>query len=182
MANPKATKKTQKDLLAVLILSLILGGSGGFFLGAATNDAAVAPTVTSTESQHSHSSVYEVSAKEAPKVELVVTKDAKSGYNIKIIATDFTFTPENVNEDNVLGEGHAHLYVDGEKVGRLYSPYFHYDGNVEGTKKFRVTLNANDHSEYAVDGETIESTQEVVNIPYGDDGLPANNDTHSHEE
>jgi hypothetical protein len=108
---------------------------------------------------HPHSK-YEVSAAEAPKVELVVTEDAKSGYNVKIIATDFTFKPESVNSENILGEGHAHLYVDGVKVGRLYSPYFHYDGDFEGSKTFKVTLNANDHSEYAVDGEVIYS--EVV--------------------
>jgi hypothetical protein len=91
-----------------------------------------------------------------------VTEDAKSGYNIKILTTDFIFTPESVNGENVIGEGHAHLYVDGEKVGRLYSPYYHYDGSFEGTKTFSVTLNANDHGEYAIDGEVISTEVQIT--------------------
>ena len=113
-------------------------------------------------SAHMHTTKYEVEAEKAPKVELVVSEDAKSGYNIKIITTDYKFTPENVNQENIPNEGHAHLYIDGVKIARLYSPYFHYDGNFEGTKTFRVTLNANDHSEYALNGETIASEIQVT--------------------
>ena len=110
---------------------------------------------------HSHG-MYMVEADQAPTVTLNVTEDAKSGWNIRIDTTKFEFAPQNVNDENVLGEGHAHLYVDGEKIARLYGPDFHYDGSFDGTKTFRVTLNANDHSEYAVSEQVISAEQEVT--------------------
>jgi len=164
MAKKKQPSTPQKELFAVMVISILLGLGGGYALGATQNDAATsANSVADTEEKMSHShGTYNVDAEQAPKVELVVTEDAKSGYNVKIIATDFTFTPESVNEENATGEGHAHLYIDDVKVGRLYSPYYHYDGSFEGTKTFRVTLNSNDHSEYAVDGDVIEAEMQVT--------------------
>ncbi len=157
------TQESSKDKLIIMLISILLGIGLGFGIAqVSSEDSNSTDTATSSETSHSHSEKYEVSAEQAPKVELVVSEDAKSGYNIKIVATDFVFTPEGVNGENVIGEGHAHLYVDGEKVARLYSPYFHWDGSFEGTKEFRVTLNANDHSEYAVDGEVIEVSQTVT--------------------
>jgi hypothetical protein len=166
-AENAATNPTmQKELIIVMVLSLLLGLSGGYLLGisqdeSTSSDAAVVTSEVEAVMQHPHSK-YEVALENAPKVELVVTEDAKSGYNIKILTTDFIFTPESVNGENVIGEGHAHLYVDGEKVGRLYSPYYHYDGSFEGTKTFSVTLNANDHGEYAIDGEVISTEVQIT--------------------
>lgn len=145
-----------------MMISLLLGAGLGFGVAQLSSDDEPSSAAAETAMSHSHDMKYEVSAKDAPKVEFVVTEDKKSGYNIKVLATDFVFTPENVNGENVMGEGHAHLYIDGEKVARLYSPYYHWDGSFEGTKEFKVTLNANDHSEYAVDGESIVATQEVT--------------------
>lgn len=174
MANKKTTKtkstkaNSQKELIMVMVLSLALGVGGGYALGASANNTDSKKSTDSSKMEHAHAGhkhdhkMFEVSEQEAPKVELVVSEDPMSGYNVKIIATDFTFTPEDVNGDNVVGEGHAHLYVGDEKVARLYSPHYHYKGNFEGTKNFRVTLNANDHGEYAVGGEVIEAEVKVT--------------------
>ena len=166
----------QKELVIVMVLSLILGVGGGYAIGAATTDGDSSTTSKKEGQSHSHS-MFMVSEDEAPKVELVVSEDKKSGYNVKVITTDFTFTPGDVNGENVVGEGHAHLYVDGEKVARIYGPYYHYDGNFEGTKTFRVTLNSNDHGEYAVDGEVIESSVEVTH----DSNAEGHDEMHMHD-
>lgn len=166
----KAT--SQKELIIVMVLSLVLGVGGGFALGALTTaDDSVKEETSQSDmmkDSHSHSDdeMFMVSAEEAPTLQLMVTEDAKSGYNIKLITENFTFTPDSVNKENVIGEGHAHLYVGGEKVGRLYGPDFHYNGSFEGAKTFRATLNANDHSEYAVDGKVIDATIEVTHDSY----------------
>lgn len=118
------------------------------------------------DSSNSHS-MYMVDGEGAPTVDVLVTEDGKSGWNVAIQTTNFAFTPQMVNRDNVMGEGHAHLYVDGEKVARLYGPYFHYGENFDGSREFRVTLNANDHSEYAVGGQVIEATQTVTHEAHG---------------
>lgn len=111
--------------------------------------------------KHSHSS-YEVKGELVPSIDMSVTEDSKSGWNIVLNTSNFKFTPENVGKENVEGEGHAHLYVDGEKVARLYGNFYHYDGKFEGTKKFKVTLNSNDHSEYSKDGKIIEAIVDVT--------------------
>jgi len=178
-AKPAKSRNTskQRDLVVVMILSLLLGLGGSYFLGTVAADNIANSTANSqmeTTASHMHGDLYEVPAVKAPKVELVVEEDAKSGYNIKIITTDFTFAPEKVNGENVVGEGHAHLYVDGEKIGRVYSEYYHYNGNFEGTKTFRVTLNANNHSDYAVEGKVIEAMVDVTH----DSSNPQHNDMH----
>lgn len=181
MAKKVTTPNTQRDIVVVLIIALIIGLSGGYALGSLNDSDDMSNTQTTEQTDtasHPHMSKYEVETENAPKVELVVSEDAKSGYNIAIIATDFTFTPEKVNSENVMGEGHAHLYVDGVKIARLYSPYFHYDSSFEGTKTFRVTLNANDHSEYALNGATIESEIQVTH----NSNDPAHTDSHETDD
>lgn len=119
---------------------------------------------TDTEGQmtQSHGTLFEVNASQAPTVSISVVEDAVSGWNIKVETDNFRFTPDNVNQENIIGEGHAHLYVDGVKVARLYAGDYHYIENFDGTRTFRVTLNANDHSEYAVDGDVIDSEVQVT--------------------
>lgn len=62
------------------------------------------------------------------------------------------------------GEGHAHLYVDGQKIARLYGKWYHIEELSPGQHEITVTLNANDHREYAVNGENI-STSTIVVVP-----------------
>jgi hypothetical protein len=180
---PKKAKKAkptvnQKELTAAIILAISLGLLGGYGLGYIRHDPSVTRSLatesTGTSEMHSMS-LFNVPAESAPTVDLVVVEDAKSGYNIKIITTNFTFTPEAVNGENIAGEGHAHLYFDGKKITRAYGPYFHYDGNFEGTKTFSVELNANDHSAYGVDGMPIRAEVQVTH----DSSNPEHNDSHN---
>jgi hypothetical protein len=169
-----------------LLAALVVGLAGGFGIarllddgstGAAEAEAAMSAEMSSPSPAASAMHVddhatagemgdmheaYEVPAAQAPSVSLKVVEDAKSGWNVMLTTDQFTFTPENVNGENVVGEGHAHLYVDGVKVARLYGPYFHYPESFDGTRTFRATLNANDHSEYAVDGQVIEAVVDVT--------------------
>ncbi len=106
---------------------------------------------------------YVVEAKDAPSVSMEVKEDGQTGWNVIITTSNFRFAPEMIYSPNKLGEGHAYLYVDGKRVARLYAPFYHYAENFNGKRTFRVTLNANDHSEYSnADGSSIESVVEVV--------------------
>ncbi len=95
--------------------------------------------------------LFDIPAENAPTVVLTVTPDAAIGYNVHMETTNFTWTPENVNLERVAGEGHAHIYVDGVKIGRFYGPDAHITAGGPGST-FVVYLAANDHSEFAVDG------------------------------
>jgi hypothetical protein len=106
---------------------------------------------------HAHDAVEVVNLSKAPTVELMVEKDRKSGWNVSLVTTNFAFAPDKVNTTHLEGEGHAHLYVDGQKQ-RIYCPFIHLDGLEPGRHTLRVTLNGNDHREYAVKGQIVEDT------------------------
>lgn len=99
-----------------------------------------------------------------PSVSHLVFPDVMDGYNIQIILQNFTFKPASINKEARSNQGHAHLYVNGEKVARLYSDWFHMPGSFlsEGVNIVTVTLNANDHTEWSIDGQPISSSVRVV--------------------
>ena len=66
----------------------------------------------------------------------------------------------------MLGEGHAHLYVDGKKRDRLYGPWYHLADLTPGRHTIEVTLNSNNHAEYLLEGEAIS---DQVTIEVADD-------------
>lgn len=113
---------------------------------------------------HSHDTLYELpEGVAAPTIALTVHKDPKSGYNVEITTTNFTFAPEKASTATVAGEGHAHIYVDGKKINRVYDNWYHLaDLGDEGEHTIRVELSANDHSVYSVNGEHIEAEATVV--------------------
>ena len=98
----------------------------------------------------------------APEVSMDVVKDPTGGWNIILRTQNFDFTPEAVNEAHVPNTGHAHLYVDGVKMARLYGPHFHMPDIAPGQHEIVVALSSNDHSFYRVDGVRIEARAVVM--------------------
>lgn len=113
------------------------------------------------EPTHTHPK-YEITATDAPTIKLEAKEDSKSGWNVHIKTTKFRFAPEDVNGAKQDGVGHAHLYVDGRKVARVYSPWFHLTIKQPGEHTIRATLNTNDHADYAIDGKVIEDSVTIT--------------------
>ena len=112
---------------------------------------------------HMHHGKVETSGFDAiPSVSLEAIKDTASGWNLHLITENFTFTPENIDQETDKSEGHAHLYVDGEKISRIYGPWFHLTGLTPGEHSLRISLNANNHSEFVLNDEPIEAVVQVV--------------------
>ncbi len=93
-----------------------------------------------------------------PAVSATVTQDTMAGWNLHIQTENFVFTPEKVNLENIAGEGHAHLYINGHKLSRIYSEWYHLNNFRPGKYDLMVTLNANDHSPWAHQGKVISTT------------------------
>ncbi|MFU8825273.1 MAG: hypothetical protein ACNA7N_13620, partial [Yoonia sp.] len=102
------------------------------------------PTQTEmgTMAQDMQHGILEVPAVGAPQFAVAVEKDLMDGWNVTITTMNFTFTPEMVNSDNVDNTGHAHLYVNGMKLARLYGPHFHLHDLPEGEHEISVTLSS----------------------------------------
>lgn len=106
----------------------------------------------------------DVSADGAPAAELAVEPDEHGGWNLQLETERFTFTPEQVNGEARGGQGHAHVYVDGEKFSRVYSEWYFLPAEAvgEGEHELTMTLNADDHTVWAVDGEPVAATATVT--------------------
>lgn len=106
-----------------------------------------------------------------PSLTHLVFPDAMDGYNVQILSRNFTFTPASINRENVANEGHAHIYVNGVKYARVYGNWFHLPATAmrAGVNAVTVTLNANDHSTWAMpQGELIASTVPVIRPSAGE--------------
>jgi len=141
--------------MKVLILGALLLISTFSFAG---------PHMHGEMGHHHHGNAIEVGMEEdAPMINhLMVMADSMKGFNLHVSTMNFTFSPESVGGENVMGEGHAHLYIDGKKITRLYSNWY-YIGNLDvGEHTITVSLNGNDHSDYVIKGRKVEASTTVV--------------------
>ncbi len=176
-------------LLATVVLFAAACGGGETTTPAAAESAAgTAPAATDTtmavDMSHEHAHMPAVEAPGDMTVGLRVEQDAKAGWNLFFDTTGFTWAPEHASTAHVPGEGHAHLYVDGTKVARIYGDAFHLESLDPGSHMIMIELNTNEHSPYAVDGSpvtdvaTVEvpgvaetaAPDEIVEVSVGTDG------------
>jgi len=176
MTKKKSINPDPTLLIKVFVLTAVVSLPLGFAVGNSTADktsevaesseVAVDKVVPKT---HEHNT-FEVDAEGAPAITgISVIKDPKAGWNLSFETSGFIFTPENASTDHVANEGHAHVYVDGEKITRLYGSDFYLGELGEGEHDISVTLNTNDHKDYAVDGKVIEARQTIVDDHHADD-------------
>ena len=93
--------------------------------------------------------------------------DDKGGVDIQITTEGWLWTPDNVDGEHVPGEGHAHIYVDDVKIGRIYGPTYHLEGVEPGEREVRISLNSNSHDELTYGGDAVEAIS-MVTIPETD--------------
>jgi len=96
-----------------------------------------------------------------PTIAMTITEDSMKGWNVHVITTNFTFTPEQLDGATVAGDGHVHLYIDGHLIIML-GDWYHIDALTPGTHTIKVGLFNNDHSAYAVNGNNIEASQTIT--------------------
>jgi hypothetical protein len=97
-----------------------------------------------------------------PSVDLIVHNDPVGGYNLEIITSNFQFTPSYVNSEGEFNNGHAHLFIDGERIGRIYTNWVYVGALEPGVHEIRVSLNADDHREFAVHDLIVEDVEIVT--------------------
>lgn len=136
-----------KRALAFLLIGLVFGGGVGFVLGASQVHAPEeVPAMDHSAHEHVHGEgVMMAPGASAPTLDLDLQPDPVSGWNLNIQTSNFKFAAERAGDAHVPGEGHAHIYVNGEKIARAYGDWFHLDGLPKGTVEIEVTLTSNDH-------------------------------------
>ncbi|MCH9675211.1 MAG: copper chaperone PCu(A)C, partial [Gammaproteobacteria bacterium] len=118
---------------------------------------------------HDHSKTIDVPAAEAPRLTLSGELHGSGMVNLKINVSKFRFSFDSVDKPHVAGVGHAHLYINGTKIGRVFEATHTLDGLAPGVHEILVSLHANTHEGYAVDGRPVMARL-ILAIPDGDIG------------
>ena len=95
---------------------------------------------------------------------ITAAADAAGGVDVHIVTEGFRFAPDLVDQAHTPGAGHAHIYMDDVKLGRVFEADYHIESAPPGEREIRVSLNTNDHSELVYDGRKLEATV-IVNVP-----------------
>ena len=151
--------------LALFAIGLIFGGGIGFVTAAGMGVTFDGhdhgdPAHHGATAGHAmnHDTPLEVNANDAPTLDIAVSKDPMSGYNLHVMVTDFEFSPEQASRAHANGQGHAHVYVNGEKQGRVYGPWVHLASLPKGEVTVEVTLNSNNHQPLSLNGTPIKAS------------------------
>lgn len=113
-------------------------------------------------SQMAHDVIYEVPAGEIVPHVRVSAEPRGDGWVLTVETENFTFDSAAVDGPHQPGRGHAHLYVGGLKIGRVYATKVDLGALPPGKHEARITLNTNDHRTYAVDGVPVSATVPLV--------------------
>ena len=124
-------------------------------------EASTTVAVSRHDHDHSHDDPEPAKADFPMSLEVTAHPDTGGAYNLHVVPAGFTFSGENVNRDHVQGQGHAHIYVDGKKITRMYGPWIALPALEPGMHTIRVTLNTNDHRDYTWNGMQVEASTEV---------------------
>ncbi len=109
-------------------------------------------------------------------VAITAEPDASGGVDVNIATEGFRFAPDLVDQPHEPGVGHAHIYVDGEKISRVFESTYHIAALPPGEHEIRVSLNTNDHSELEFEGARVES---IVSVTVPDVGQATGDDSHA---
>lgn len=155
--------------LALLAIGLVFGAGLGFVIAAGSgatlgglDHALHDQTAASPGDGHGdHGAPVAVPlGASTPTLAVTLMPDPVSGWNLHVETGNFRFAPEAAGLAHVPGDGHAHVYVDGAKIARLYGPWMHIPALPPGAH-VEVTLNANDHRPLAVHGHVLSATATV---------------------
>lgn len=152
-------------IMALMVAVVIVAGTVGYQVGVRavgesieSNNHNVAShnvdTMDHSKGSHEHGLMTVI--ENAPTVDFEIVRQSNTSADIKLTTTNFTFTPENADGAHVAGEGHAHLYIDGKKITRLYGDWYQISGLEAGEYEVKVSLNTNDHRGYATVERMVE--------------------------
>ena len=167
VTTPTPTPSSHAMSLSTLFFILLAGALFiiGFFVGlTAAMSGGAEDHHNDATSAHDHGyDMVDISYQSLiPEVSIAAYKDAESGYNIRMVTTNFQIVPEHASTVFVENEGHAHLYLNGEKIARVYGEWYHIPNLEPGTHTLRVVLNSHDHKDLMVNGQVIAATTTIT--------------------
>lgn len=107
-----------------------------------------------------------------PRLSVILRKDTMEGYNLTLNTKHYSLIPPpedasmaelmkaSINKKLGIAEGHAHLYINGVKIQRVYGHYVHIPQSrfKNGINTVSVTLNNHGHMYWLAEHKKILST------------------------
>jgi len=173
--------------IPMLLIGLVFGGGMGFVVAAANGitlnghdhgghgHGSHGAGAASHGPEHDHGAPIDLATGSAA-VSARLEPDSVSGWNLFVASRGFCFAPGHAGLSHRPGEGHAHLYLNGAKIARLYGPAHHLDDLSPGDR-LRVELNSNDHHPLHVAGRplavelTLAEDSAAAGLQAGAEGL-----------
>ena len=132
----------------------------------------MAVTTSAARMDHSHMPIEVPIQAAIPALSTSLSVDPMSGYNLELDVRNYHMMPppEDMTMDDMMSaftepesgwlQGHAHLYVNGKKIQRVYGRYVHLPKTLfkPGTNSISVTLNNHGHMHWTVGGKKLLST------------------------
>lgn len=137
-----------------------------------SNGSAAVEGVKSAVMDHSHMPITVPESSPSPSLSLILHKDLMSGFNLRLVTENFRMMPPPVgltDMGNAMGastdeygviEGHAHLYINGEKIQRLYGYDVHLPASQfhAGINQISVSINNHGHMYWSNNGRQVIAT------------------------
>ncbi|MEO1323212.1 MAG: hypothetical protein AAFV59_09425 [Pseudomonadota bacterium] len=121
---------------------------------------------------HSHMPVLLPDGIPVPTLSIVITRDWMSGLNLEILTENYVMDAPpstldmsvlmqpSINHETGFAEGHAHLYVNGIKIQRVYGNHVHLPDSLfkPGLNQINVSINNHGHMYWMANGRQIIAT------------------------
>ncbi len=129
-------------------------------------------TTSSGMMDHAHLPISVPKTIDNVSLSLSLVKDVMSGYNLTLLTNNYMLVPPpseasmstlmsaTINTQSGFLEGHAHLYINGDKIQRVYGSNVHLPQVLfrEGINSISVTLNNHGHMYWTMKDKKILST------------------------
>jgi hypothetical protein len=112
--------------------------------------------------QHNHTPRALAAEVATPTLSMQLFTDKKSGYNLQLNLSNYHLIPPQLatTDNSAITQGHAHLYVNGTKIQRVYSEHTHLPAKLfnKGLNQIMVSLNSHEHETWTKAKQPILST------------------------
>jgi len=108
-----------------------------------------------------HGNAHGIETLPAPTIEVVPPTAPKAdGFTVQLALENIELIVAPDDATHVDGKGHAHIYLNGLKLGRIYEDSFELGALKPGGYTLRIGLNTNNHRPYVVSGQSVEALLE----------------------
>ncbi len=113
------------------------------------------------DGEHSHDTIDWPADLSTPRLNLTATPNADGSAELVVGIEDFTLQSGDGADDGP-GTGHLHVMVDSRDFGMSFVPEVHLDGLNPGPHMVEIQLSSPSHGMYAIDGEILTYSAELV--------------------